>query len=217
MRADRIYTVYRMMWWGERTREPNIPAKPADCGRTRKSHFVIRKYRPENPLDNLPAGNADWPDRRIAMFLATTTDARKFRMAILPMWFFILVLGYLFGFVGNLIVFGRSLDLHTQPAIFGVSAVLAGISTVVLRVFFPTSLTVDGVYAHSVWGKPCFAAWRDITRVQPFRILNLQWLRLYTSRGEVTWLAMFQSHREQFLNELGKLAPANSPMRKFLP
>jgi hypothetical protein len=119
-----------------------------------------------------------------------------------------------FGLLG-LILINHGLDVH-PPAVAIASAFLVLYSLAVasmVSLLFPAAFSADGVFAHSSWGMRRFVSWKEITAARPFRVLNLRWLRLYTTRSrKVTWLPLFQAHKTEFQQEIQRFAPPGSPL-----
>ncbi|MEJ0089929.1 MAG: hypothetical protein WDM80_09325 [Limisphaerales bacterium] len=81
---------------------------------------------------------------------------------------------------------------------------------------FTVKLTPDGVQGYSIWGFKRFIQWQEIGAVRPFRLLNLRYLRLYSTHGTTTWITLFLVHRADFDQELRRLAPPNNPILSYL-
>ena len=96
-----------------------------------------------------------------------------------------------------------------------VTGLLYSFVTVVLN---PAAFSNKGIYSHSFWGmKLRFLQWDDILQIRRFKLLNLTWLRIYSKTSKnVLWLPLFQSRPTEFLHEIGRFAPADSPIRNFL-
>ena len=58
-------------------------------------------------------------------------------------------------------------------------------------------------------------AGRIFRRSGRFRLFNLRWLRVYSTNGKVTWLALFQSHGPEFRQEIRRLGPPGNPVRQI--
>jgi hypothetical protein len=147
------------------------------------------------------------------MAISVPSECRKFRAAIVPMFvFFVVADGLcLFGFV-----LGRE-RLHFAPAavlVAGASLlVFSLIASCALSLSWPAGFSGNGVYGHSFWGVRRFVRWQEIEAARTFRLLNLQWLRIYRNGdGEVTWLALFQSDKNEFQQEIRRLAPPGNPV-----
>lgn len=82
-----------------------------------------------------------------------------------------------------------------------------------VKLAYPVRLTTDGIHSQSIWGLPCFMRWQDIKTARRFRFFNLPWLRIYPKeKGTVMWMPLFQSARDQFKQEMQRLAPPDSPV-----
>jgi hypothetical protein len=145
-------------------------------------------------------------------------DIKVFRAALFPAFVAIAgpALGIVLGFLIRLEGW-RHLDAKSlSAAVAGV--VFAGIACAwVVSVCFPTKLGPSGVCGHSFWGAPRWIRWRDIHKARPFQYLSLRFLRLYPADGRgPTWIALSQSRKKEFKEEIQKLAPPESPIRAFL-
>ena len=75
----------------------------------------------------------------------------------------------------------------------------------------------DGVYAYSICGVRRHIKWEDVSKVRKFSIVNLSWLRIYSSiDGNITWLALSQARPVEFRAEIQKFAPSNNPLLEYL-
>lgn len=82
-----------------------------------------------------------------------------------------------------------------------------------VSILSPVRLSSDGIYGHSFWGKKRFVRWQEVRAVKPIRILNLRFLRIYsTGNGKVTWLPLFQARKAEFIQEIQRLAPGDNPV-----
>jgi hypothetical protein len=143
-------------------------------------------------------------------------NLRKFRMAITPLFILSSLFNLLVLFCFILIVDG----LH-----FDCCALTAGSSTLVISlivawlhsVLYPVVFSPEGIYGYSIWGRRHFVPWQNIAMVRTVRLLNLRWLRILMSGdNKVIWLALFQSHKLEFQEEIRRLAPADSPILAHL-
>jgi hypothetical protein len=139
-------------------------------------------------------------------------------MAVRPMFFCSAMIGMPLAFGAIILMEGFS--QVNVVALF--LAVLVGAAVGFLYVWllslcFTTELTSEGVFGHSFWGIRRFIRWQDIANVRPFNFLNLRCLRLYPP-GDTgpTWIALFQAHKTEFMRELQRLVPPDSPVRNYL-
>jgi hypothetical protein len=87
----------------------------------------------------------------------------------------------------------------------------------VISVCFPNKLGPSGVWGHSFWGVPRFIRWQDIREAKPLSYLSFTFLRLYPTDGTgPTWIALSQARKQEFAEEIRKLAPPESPLRPFV-
>ncbi|MGD0208801.1 MAG: hypothetical protein ABSC89_14470 [Verrucomicrobiota bacterium] len=142
-------------------------------------------------------------------------DIKVFRAALFPPFVTFTAIGLTIYFV--LIIFQDGFA-HPSALLFGaIAGALAGflITCLITKCFssFMVKLTPDGVQGYSVWGFKRFIQWQDIGAVRPFRLLNLRYLRLYSSReGTTTWITLFLARRTEFEQELRRLAPPDNPI-----
>ena len=145
------------------------------------------------------------------------SDAKIFRSAVIPMfiWLFvfvmILLLCVILALDGHIIwrVFLKTILIVVLPLLI--------ITTWVFYFAFPVGISSSGIYGHSIWGFRRFIGWQDIARVKKIRVLNLEWLRIYSAvNGKVTWLAHFQKEPTKFIEEIHKQAPPNNTVLTFL-
>ena len=141
--------------------------------------------------------------------------------AVSPVFWFLFVLVWLLG-----IPFGFFLIAHydgwrgaIQFLPFGapigvIAAIVWSIFwAYLLHIVFPTRISSEGVAAYSVWGTRRFIAWQQIAMVCPIRILNLRYLRLYSSTDRrVTWLPLFSADPDAFHAALHETLPSDSPI-----
>jgi len=150
------------------------------------------------------------------MAIRIPSSCRKFRAAIIPLFAFLLIVALPGLFCVVLALDGLKFDRHALTGASVVVLVLSAVMAGLLSLFYPASFSSDGIYGHSFWGIRRFILWRDITDAKTFRLLNLPWLRIYTADNRVTWLALFQSCRTEFQQEIQKLAPIGSPVLNHL-
>lgn len=129
--------------------------------------------------------------------------------------------GFLFGcIVGLPIYFGLVLmedGLHFDRLGLLVGAVGGSLFGLLLawiaHRLFPVAVSADGISAHSFWGVPRFIRWEHIEAARPFRMLNLRFVRLYsTADDKVTWVALFPADPEAFRQAVRSAMPPNSPL-----
>jgi hypothetical protein len=118
--------------------------------------------------------------------------------------------------IGIVVMEGFPLDWVALAFAVGFALVCSIGQSFALSVLFPVAFSEDGIYGHSFWGRRRFIRWQGIASVRKFRLLNLRWLRLYATDGEITWLALFQSRGTEFRQEVRRLAPPNSPVLLLL-
>ncbi len=93
---------------------------------------------------------------------------------------------------------------------------LSFVFSLLISVGFPAGFSADGIHGHSAMGVPLFVSWSGIKDARVFYLLNLKWLRVYSTDGRVIWLALFQSRPAEFREEIRRFAPPNSPVLRFL-
>lgn len=151
----------------------------------------------------------------VIMTFSIPSDCRKFKPAVAPLFICTFVLAALGGFAFVLMLDGSPFEHLALAVASAVVPVAALLLAWVFSFFFPVSFSGDGIYGHSFWGRQRLVRWQDIGSAQPFTLLNLHWLRIYTrDYSAVTWLALFQSHNAEFQQELRRLAPAGNPILK---
>jgi hypothetical protein len=111
--------------------------------------------------------------------------------------------------------------MHFDPRALAIGSASVPVTSLasawLVSILFPAALSSDGVYGHSFWGSRRFVGWQDIAAARTFTLLNLRWLRIYrTGDNKVTWVALFQSHKAEFREEIRRLAPADSPVLNHL-
>lgn len=145
-------------------------------------------------------------------------ESKIFRIAVLPMFVCSAMIGIPTAF-GAIILMEGFRQVNVVALFLGV---LVGAPVVFLNVWlislcFTMELTSEGVFGHSFWGIRRFIGWQDIGTVRPFHFLNLRFLRLYPPGGTCpTWIALFQAHKTEFVQELQRLLPPDSPVRNYL-
>ena len=94
------------------------------------------------------------------------------------------------------------------------------ISTLLLYVLItstPVGFSTDGIYAYSSFGFRQNIRWAEISKVRKRVVLNLKVLLIYSNvERKVTKLPLYQAHKKEFLEEIRKFAPPDSPILKFL-
>ena len=150
------------------------------------------------------------------MNTSSSPSAQVFRPAILPMFTAICVLGLPIYFALAWLLYG----LKEWPIIWGgVAAFLITelLFSWLLKLCFPLKLTAEGVHGHSAWGFRRFIRWRDIANVRTFRLVNLQYLRLYPrDQQRPTWIALFLAEPQRFREQVQALALPGDPLAEFL-
>ena len=150
------------------------------------------------------------------MNASSPTSVQIFRPAILPMFAAMCLLGLPIYFALAWFLYG----LKAWPAVLGGGA--AFLLTVLfcswlLKLCFPLRLAAEGVHGHSAWGLRRFIRWRDIANVRSFRLMNLQYLRLYPrDQKHPTWIALFLAEPQRFREQVQALAPPGDPLAEFL-
>ncbi len=153
------------------------------------------------------------------------SDARRFRMAIVPVFIFIFfgslavlcaivipVVLNQYGFNGNWL-----LIIKVSRIVVPAMVLLAFVFSWMLHLAFPSYISSRGVDSYPFSGKRRLLAWTDIARVNRFRLGNLTFLRLYPKgKGPVIWLPLFQTPRPGFLDGIRKSAPPNHPILAYL-
>jgi hypothetical protein len=144
------------------------------------------------------------------------TQPKQWRVALMPLFGFMFGCGLAAGSCGLLI-------FHTEPFQRNVFLVAVAchtlyslIASCVLSFCLPVTFSTEGIYGHSCWGLRRFVSWRGVKTARTFRVLNLRWLRVLSSDGKVTWLALFQSRGGEFRQEIRRLAPPDSPLLQYL-
>jgi hypothetical protein len=142
---------------------------------------------------------------------------KKFRTPVFSLFIFFVVMGWLVGFAMVLMMDGFNFDRR--------ALVMSGASVMPLgllaawgtSLYFTAVLSAEGIHGHSFWGSRRFIRWQDMAEARTFTLLNLRWLRVYSdAEGRVTWLALSQARKREFVEELRRLAPPSSPVLKHL-
>src|SRR5690242_12411113 len=116
----------------------------------------------------------------------------RFRPAIIPLILFIFVFLAPGSLIPTAISYGKEGVISAIPVAAMTSLVLSVIGAFFFRAFYPQETSPQGVAGHSVWGFKRFIEWGHIAKARPLRLLNLRWLRLYSSiDGKTTYLALF--------------------------
>jgi hypothetical protein len=153
-------------------------------------------------------------------------DVKRFKVSLTSLFLFSAggcLIGCILGFL-VLPMFGVHLDWLMAWRI--VNAALSPIllvwviSTPLLYVLItstPVGFSADGIYAYSTFGFRRYIRWAEISKVRKHAVLNLKVLGIYSKvDGKVTRLPLYQAHKKEFINEIRKFAPPNSPVLKFL-
>jgi hypothetical protein len=136
-----------------------------------------------------------------------------FRPAITPVVVCVLTLGLPFGLLLIALDEGWRVALHFFPLAIATGAVTAFAMALLFHFLFTTRVTSDGIHGFSFWGFRRFTAWKDVSMASPFRLLNLRWVRLFSSVDDkTTYVALFPSDSNLFKAELHRLAPPECPI-----
>lgn len=147
-------------------------------------------------------------------------DIKQFKVSIFSLFLF-LTEGVFTSAVISFFIFGRT-DLHrfldaieiAMPFLLLLVIIMTSLLYVVTK---PIGFSPDGIYASSQWGFRRFIHWSEIAKVQKNRLLNLKFLKIYSSiDGKVTRLLLFQVQKKEFRDEIRKFAPPDSPILNFL-
>lgn len=150
------------------------------------------------------------------MSVRIPSGCRKFRPSVLKMFVSLMAGGILLGVASAPLLVGRQIDW--DALMVGCESVpfTALLMAWILSVICPDALSNEGIYGHSTWGKRQLVRWQDMADARTFTVLNLTWLRIYSTDGnKITWIALFQAHDDEFCREIQRLAPADSPVLKF--
>src|SRR5271165_2523423 len=142
------------------------------------------------------------------MAISVPSDIKKFKSAVTPLFVFVFAIAMTVLVCLVLVKDGRHFDRRALAYAAGFQVLFSLGCSWLLSLFFPEAFSPDGIYGHSFWGQRSFVAWRDVTAARTFRLLNLRWLRVYSTSGKVTWVALFQSQGTEFRQEVRRLAPA---------
>jgi hypothetical protein len=147
-------------------------------------------------------------------------DIKQFKVSIFSLFFFFIG-GVFIGVVISFFIIGRT-DLHRFlyvieigiPFFLLLVVIMASLLYVITK---PVGFSSDGIYASSQWGFRRFIHWSEIAKVRKYRLLNLKFLKIYSSvDGKVTKLRLFQARKNEFRDEIRKFAPPDSPILNFL-
>jgi hypothetical protein len=140
------------------------------------------------------------------------TDGQLFRVAAAPLFIFLLGIGLPLYFAITVFKFGAHFQLKALLIGAGSMIPAAIIVAGLMSMLFPVRLSTQGIAAQSIWGFSSFIRWQEIKQARQFRFFNLRWLRLFSTTGSVTWVAMFPAHPGAFRLEIEKLAPPENPV-----
>lgn len=149
-------------------------------------------------------------------------NLKRFRSSIFSCAIFIFVGGTVFICIGTILLDGFAGTLHHWRLLLGISLFLSlpfsFVYSLALAVLSPpVAFSNDGIYAFSFSGKKRFLRWENILQIRRFRLFNLAYLRIYSKvNKDILWIPLFQSRPVEFLHEIGKFAPGDSPIRYFL-
>jgi hypothetical protein len=149
--------------------------------------------------------------------ISLPADCRKFRLRVVPLFVFVLVIGQLALFCFVLATSGLRFGWVALALWSVFTAVLSLGGAWVLSYLFPDAVASEGVYGHSTWGRRRFARWEDIALVEVYRLFHLSHLRLHSKSDEkVTWIGLFHVGADDFLQEIQKFAPSDNPIHPFV-
>lgn len=152
------------------------------------------------------------------------SDVKRFKIAIQPM----LLYAFVAGFIGLVLGFVLVLVLNGHVAwrnVWGITkfavpidvVFCAAVALAMYLVSIPTGIAAEGIYGQSTFGFRRFVRWADIAKVRKLTLLNLQFVRLYSSvDGRVTTVPLFQARPQEFRAEIHKFAPPESPILNVL-
>ena len=141
----------------------------------------------------------------------------RFRPAITPLFLFLFVLVTPGSVIPTGLYYGWEGVRSAVPIALITGLILSLLGAFFFCVAFPQEISTMGVAGHSVWGFKRFIEWGQISQARPIRILNLRWLRLYSSaNGKVTYLALFLADWESVREEVRREAPADCPIHTYL-
>lgn len=147
----------------------------------------------------------------------TTPQPREtmvFRAAIRPPFLFlvpvVLVGGICVGAVPN------GLSEFNAEILIGAAALAVAWSFAnawLLSRMYPIRISKAGLEGFTVWGGRLFVHWQEIAAARKFRLVNLSWLRVYSSQHRgVLWLPLFLARKEEFVEAVHHFAPLGSPI-----
>ena len=142
--------------------------------------------------------------------LDNLTEHEKFRASVSSLFWFEFPCSFLVFLCAVSLAEGSRFSWDTIP--FGLIVILpfAWLVSWLLSRFFTTVISPDGIRGHSFWGIRRSIRWRDIGRAKTFWLLNLRFLRLYSTRdGQVTWIALYPARKEDFYRAIQRFAPAD--------
>ncbi len=143
-------------------------------------------------------------------------DCRKLRAASKPLTLFLLIVALPGLFCVVLILDGLRFDPFALIIASVFVLVISPLMALLMSHYYSASFSSEGIYGHSFWGLRRFVYWRDVVDVRRFRLLNLPWLRVYTTDSRVTWVALFQADKTEFRREIERLAPTGHPVLNHL-
>ncbi len=166
---------------------------------------------------------------------------KRFRTSIVAGAIAMFLLTVVFTFIGGIWLHGFDVTVNNWRYLLRtylvLSAPLSFFSSLMLARLNPVAFSNGGIYGYTLRGKKFFfpwedipwedipwedipwedIPWEDILQARRFRFLNLRWLRIYSKTSKnVLWLPLFQSRPVEFLHEIGKFAPPDSPIRNHL-
>jgi hypothetical protein len=146
---------------------------------------------------------------------------KRFRTSIVAGAIAMFLLTVVFTFIGGIWLHGFDVTVNNWRYLLRtylvLSAPLSFFSSLMLARLNPVAFSNGGIYGYTLRGKKFFFPWEDILQARRFRFLNLRWLRIYSKTSKnVLWLPLFQSRPVEFLHEIGKFAPPDSPIRNHL-
>ncbi len=144
-------------------------------------------------------------------------DAKIFKPKIIPIFLFVFF-SAVFIFTGLILLHeGTHLYLIAVLIVYLLFAISSFFFSMIYPFIFPIGLSSNGIYSYAFPGFRGFVSWEDIVSIKPFRMANLLWLRLYSSKNSrVVYLALNVKPEEEFWKELKRLSPPNSPILPYL-
>jgi len=118
-----------------------------------------------------------------------------------------------------LVLVNDGFDDIGSAALFGLSCLLpiALLGARGLSRFHTDAISPEGLHGRSFWGVRRVIRWKEIREVLAFRLIHLRFLRLFSEVDEqVTWISLFPACPQVFRREIQRLAPSDSPIRKFI-